>query len=126
MLLDMLAAVARKDYDDRRRQAQGQARAKAAGLYKSRPEDAERNDGIGPHDCRQAVVEQHNSRATFAKIAKRVRGGQLGRLVGAGMSLPPTPTVCTSTAWQFEHRKVRRPAAAQPSSGASDIGQALH
>ena len=32
MLLDMLAAVARKDYDDRRRrQAQGQAKAKAEG-----------------------------------------------------------------------------------------------
>ena len=31
MLLDMLAAVARKDYDDRRRrQAQGQAKAKGA------------------------------------------------------------------------------------------------
>ena len=48
MLLDMLAAVARKDYDDRRRrQAQGQAKAKAEGRYKGRPEDAERNDGIG-------------------------------------------------------------------------------
>jgi DNA invertase Pin-like site-specific DNA recombinase len=43
MLLDMLAAVARKDYDgSRRRQAQGQAKAKAAGRYKGRPEDAER------------------------------------------------------------------------------------
>ena len=31
MLLDMLAAVARKDYDRRRRQAQGQAKAKAEG-----------------------------------------------------------------------------------------------
>jgi hypothetical protein len=32
MMLDMLAAVARKDYDDRRRrQAQGQARARAKG-----------------------------------------------------------------------------------------------
>jgi DNA invertase Pin-like site-specific DNA recombinase len=42
MLLDMLAAVARKDYDDRRRrQAQGQAKAKAEGRYKGRPEDAE-------------------------------------------------------------------------------------
>jgi hypothetical protein len=40
MLLDMLAAVARKDYDDRRRrQAQGQAKAKAEGRYKGRPED---------------------------------------------------------------------------------------
>src|ERR1700688_2593868 len=42
MLLDMLAAVARKDYDDRRRrQAQGQAKAKLEGRYKGRPEDAE-------------------------------------------------------------------------------------
>jgi DNA invertase Pin-like site-specific DNA recombinase len=40
MLLDMLAAVARKDYDDRRRrQAQGQAKAKAEGRYKGRVED---------------------------------------------------------------------------------------
>src|ERR1700759_62885 len=47
MLLDMLAAVARKDYDDRRRrQAQGQAKAKAEGLYRGRPEDVDRNDGI--------------------------------------------------------------------------------
>src|SRR5258705_4468842 len=47
MLLDMLAAVARKDCTDRRRrQAQGQAKAKAEGRYKGRPEDAARNDGI--------------------------------------------------------------------------------
>ena len=47
MLLDMLAAVARKDYDDRRRrQAQGQAKAKAEGRYKGRPEDTVRNAGI--------------------------------------------------------------------------------
>src|SRR5271166_3278798 len=40
MLLDMLAAVARKDYEDRRRhQAQGQARAKAERKYRGRPED---------------------------------------------------------------------------------------
>ena len=38
MLLDMLAAVARKDYEDRRRrQAEGIARAKADGLYTGRP-----------------------------------------------------------------------------------------
>jgi DNA invertase Pin-like site-specific DNA recombinase len=47
MLLDMLAAVARKDYDDRRRrQAQGQAKAMALGKYKGRPEDVKRNTGI--------------------------------------------------------------------------------
>src|ERR1700733_11396152 len=47
MLLDMLAAVARKDYvDRRRRQMQGQAKAKAEGLYRGRAEDVERNAGI--------------------------------------------------------------------------------
>src|SRR3984957_19227143 len=37
MLLDMLAAVARKDYDDRRRR-QAQAKAQAEGRYKGRAE----------------------------------------------------------------------------------------
>jgi DNA invertase Pin-like site-specific DNA recombinase len=47
MLLDMLAAVARKDYEDRRRrQVQGIAKAKAAGTYRGRPEDTARNEGI--------------------------------------------------------------------------------
>jgi DNA invertase Pin-like site-specific DNA recombinase len=49
MLLDMLAAVARKDYEDRRRrQKQRQEKAKAAGVYKGRPEDTKRNDGSRP------------------------------------------------------------------------------
>lgn len=40
MLLDMLAAVARKDYEDRRRrQAQGIEKAKAEGAYKGRQID---------------------------------------------------------------------------------------
>ena len=47
MLLDMLAAVARKDYEDRRRrQMQGIAKAKENGLYKGRKPD---------HDKRKAV-----------------------------------------------------------------------
>ena len=47
MLLNVLAAVARMDYDDRRRrQEQGQAKAKTAGLYRDRREDKDRNDGI--------------------------------------------------------------------------------
>ena len=37
-MLDMLAAVARKDYEDRRRrQAQGGQKAKQVGKYKGRP-----------------------------------------------------------------------------------------
>jgi DNA invertase Pin-like site-specific DNA recombinase len=79
MLLDMLAAVARKDYDDRRRrQAQGQAKAKAEGRYKGRPEDAERNSGIASMlGAGQSWTTIQNatgcSRATIAKIAKRFK-----------------------------------------------------
>ncbi len=47
MMLDMLAAVARKDYEDRRRrQAQGIAAAKEAGAYRGRKADDERNASI--------------------------------------------------------------------------------
>jgi DNA invertase Pin-like site-specific DNA recombinase len=77
MLLDMLAAVARKDYDDRRRrQAQGQAKAKAEGRYKGRPEDSERNAKIAEMlAAKQSwnTIQRFTgcSRATIAKIAKR-------------------------------------------------------
>jgi DNA invertase Pin-like site-specific DNA recombinase len=79
MLLDMLAAVARKDYEDRRRrQAQGQAKAKSEGRYKGRPEDVERNAAIGRMlTSKQSWGEIQNatgcSRATIAKIAKRFK-----------------------------------------------------
>ena len=43
MMLDMLAAIARKDYEDRRnRQMQGIARAKAEGKYSGRRKDTEK------------------------------------------------------------------------------------
>lgn len=77
MLLDVLAAVARKDYDDRRRrQAEGQARAKAEGLYTGRKEDVARNDGIaimlrGGSSWTKIQAATGCSRATISKIAKR-------------------------------------------------------
>lgn len=47
MMLDMLAAIARKDYEDRRRRTrQGIERAKSEGKYRGRPEDVERNASI--------------------------------------------------------------------------------
>ena len=47
MLLDMLAVVARKDYDDRRRrQSQGIAKAQQAGLYRGRRADLGRHAAI--------------------------------------------------------------------------------
>jgi DNA invertase Pin-like site-specific DNA recombinase len=81
MMLDMLAAVARKDYEDRRRrQAQGQAKAKAEGLYKGRKEDAARNAGIAAmlkagSSWSQIQAVTGCSRATIAKIAKRPEAG---------------------------------------------------
>jgi DNA invertase Pin-like site-specific DNA recombinase len=77
MMLDVLAAVARKDYEDRRRRvAQGQAKAKAEGKYRGRPEDGKRNAGIAAAlkggASWSAVQDAFNcSRATIAKIAKR-------------------------------------------------------
>jgi DNA invertase Pin-like site-specific DNA recombinase len=79
MLLDMLAAVARKDYSDRRRrQAEGQAKAKAEGRYKGRPEDTRRNTAIKEmlqKGLSWSKVQDATgcSRATVAKVAARVR-----------------------------------------------------
>jgi DNA invertase Pin-like site-specific DNA recombinase len=77
MMLDVLAAVARKDYDDRRRrQAQGQAKAKADGKYKGRVENVARNDGIAAMlraGTSWSTIQATTgcSRATIAKIARR-------------------------------------------------------
>src|SRR5215217_5691844 len=77
MMLDVLAAVARKDYEDRRRrQAQGQARAKAEGRYRGRKENVARNAGIASmiragSSWSQIQAATGCSRATIAKIAKR-------------------------------------------------------
>jgi DNA invertase Pin-like site-specific DNA recombinase len=77
MMLDMLAAVARKDYQDRRRrQAQGIVKAKAAGAYRGRPEDTARNAGIAGmlrSGMSWTAIQGATgcSRATIAKVAKR-------------------------------------------------------
>jgi DNA invertase Pin-like site-specific DNA recombinase len=82
MMLDVLAAVARKDYDDRRRrQAQGQAKAKTEGRYRGRIEDVKRNAGIASMlaagiSWTQIQHATSASRATIAKIAKR---GQINK-----------------------------------------------
>jgi DNA invertase Pin-like site-specific DNA recombinase len=79
MMLDMLAAVARKDYEDRRRrQIQGQAKAKADGKYVGRPENKRRNNRISAMlaaGASYSAVQEATgcSRATVAKIAKRQR-----------------------------------------------------
>ena len=85
MLLDVLAAVARKDYDDRRRrQAQGIAKMKAEGKDRAggkkpsgRPEDTERNariaqqlrDGVSWTTIQRA---EDCSRSTIFNVHKRM------------------------------------------------------
>lgn len=79
MMLDVLAAVARKDYEDRRRrQSQGAARAKAAGLYKGRPANTSRNAAITAmlSDGRtwsQIMSATGCSRTLLAKLARERR-----------------------------------------------------
>ena len=78
MLLDMLAAIARKDYEDRRRrQAQGIAKAKAEGRMKGRPENEKRNSAIMAmlrkgQSWSSIVLATGCSRSTLAKLAKRL------------------------------------------------------
>lgn len=79
MLLDMLAAVARKDYTDRRRrQAQGIKRAKEDGLYKGRKPDTERNAAIADMLNRgmswsQVCQATGASRSTLKRIKDQIR-----------------------------------------------------
>lgn len=77
MMLDMLAAIARKDYEDRRRrQAQGIAKAKEDGLYRGRPEDTERNAAIrkmldSGMSWNSIVAATGCSRSTLSRLAKK-------------------------------------------------------
>jgi len=76
----LASAVAGKDYEDRRRrQAQGIANAKAAGAYRGRPEDKDRNAGIAGMlrsgmSWSSIQAATGCSRATIAKVAKRHLG----------------------------------------------------
>ncbi|SEH79435.1 Site-specific DNA recombinase [Rhizobium tibeticum] len=79
MMLDMLAAIARKDYEDRRRrQAQGIEKAKATGRYKGRPEDADRNAAItrmlkAKASWNDIVKATGCSRSTLLRLSKRLK-----------------------------------------------------
>jgi len=80
MLLDMLAAIARKDYDDRRRrQMQGIAKAKDEGKYRGRPEDKVRNKAIqnmltSGQSWSTIISATGCSRSTLARLAKQATG----------------------------------------------------
>jgi len=81
MMLDMLAAIARKDYTDRRRrQQQGIEKLKAAQGYKGRKEDTERNDAITAMltsgNSWNAIVKATGcSRSTLSRLSQRLKEG---------------------------------------------------
>jgi DNA invertase Pin-like site-specific DNA recombinase len=78
LMLDVLAAVARADYETRRRRAaQGIQKARAEGRYKGRPENVSRNAGIaaqlrGGASWTSIQKSMGVSRATIAKISRPV------------------------------------------------------
>lgn len=84
MMLDMLAAIARKDYDDRRRrQAQGIEKAQKAGRYQGRPEDIERNDALmallrAGQSWGDITKATGCSRSTLARLARRLKDESSG------------------------------------------------
>jgi DNA invertase Pin-like site-specific DNA recombinase len=78
MMLDVLAAVARKDYEDRRRrQVQGIKKAKEDGAYRGRPEDTKRNGAIlamlrSGQSWSTIIAATGCSRSTLARLSKRL------------------------------------------------------
>jgi DNA invertase Pin-like site-specific DNA recombinase len=79
MMLDMLAAIARKDYTDRkRRQAQGIAKLKEAGGYAGRKPDVQRNDAIKQMlrrgDSWNTIIAATGcSRSTLSRLGQQVK-----------------------------------------------------
>jgi len=79
MMLDILAATARKDYVDRkRRQAEGVKKAKRLGKYKGRPEDLELQEKIESllTDGKSYNYIQNMlncSRHTISKVNKKIK-----------------------------------------------------
>jgi len=79
LMLDMLAAIARKDYEDRRRrQKEGITKAKAEGRYPGRPHDLELHQKIEGMLLEQKSYDyiQHIlscSRTTISKVSKKLK-----------------------------------------------------
>ena len=79
----MLAAVARKDYEDRRRrQAQGIIKARRLGRYKGRPENEKLQNNIASLLSREfsytEIQEIYKcSRTTISKVKKKMKNGEI-------------------------------------------------
>ncbi|MGF6975381.1 DNA invertase Pin-like site-specific DNA recombinase [Paraburkholderia sp. JPY465] len=88
MMLDMLAAIARKDYEDRRRrQAQGIEKLKAAGGYRGRKPDDQRNAAIiamlkNGQSWNSIIAATGCSRSTLSRLGQKMKGvGEINQVV---------------------------------------------
>jgi DNA invertase Pin-like site-specific DNA recombinase len=79
MMLDMLAAIARKDYEDRRRrQQQGIEKLKASGGYRGRKANDERNAAIMTMMRRgdswnRIIAATGCSRSTLSRLSRQIK-----------------------------------------------------
>lgn len=79
LLTDVLAATARKDFEDRRRrQTQGIAKAKVEGRYTGRPEDTVRNTAImkmltNGQSWNSIIAATKCSRSTLSRLSQRLK-----------------------------------------------------
>ncbi len=79
MMLDMLAAIARKDYEDRRRrQQQGIEKLKAAGGYPGRKPDDQRNASImnmmrRGDSWNTIIAATKCSRSTLSRLSRQIK-----------------------------------------------------
>jgi DNA invertase Pin-like site-specific DNA recombinase len=108
MMLDMLAAIARKDYEDRRRrQQQGIEKLKAAGGYRGRKPNDQRNAAIMQMlrrgDSWNTIIAATDcSRSTLSRLSRQVKQKESNNLTGIG----PDGVPCALIDWS-ERRKTR-------------------
>lgn len=100
MMLDMLAAIARKDYDDRRRrQQQGIEKLKAVGGYPGRKPDEQRNAVIAQmlrrgDSWNTIIAATKCSRSTLSRLSRQIKE-ESNDLTGMG----PDGVPCALVGW---------------------------
>ena len=106
MMLDMLAAIARKDYEDRRRrQQQGIEKLKAVGGYPGRKPDDQRNAGITQmlrrgDSWNTIIAATKCSRSTLSRLSRQIKE-ESNDMTGVG----PDGVPCAMIDW--DRRKAR-------------------
>ncbi|TKC89325.1 resolvase [Trinickia terrae] len=107
MMLDMLAAIARKDYEDRRRrQQQGIEKLKEVGGYPGRKPDDQRNAGIMQmlrrgDSWNTIIAATKCSRSTLSRLSRQIKE-ESNDLTGMG----PDGVPCALIDWS-DRRKSR-------------------